>query len=189
MRHAMIAVLSSMLLAAPALAQDQPAAPSAARPAADRIVFDIDQNATDAGEWDFGIARTSQQSTMPPPVCSSDSDIIQAQSTGPQRYDDNGAPIRAAASCSLDRPRASVAQTTASTTASRSEFLREPACEESATGYACASSGALGNATYEREAQCRETATGRACSSSFSVGNSEEGRNLANDVLERMARD
>lgn len=187
MRLAVIAILSCVVLAAPALAQDQPAAP-----AADRIVFDIEPNGTDVDEWDFGIVRANQQPVSPPPACSSDNDIIQAQATGPQRYDDNGAPIRAPASCTLDRHRATVGETEGATvaqTASRSEFLRQPPCEESATGYACASSGLLGSVRYEREAQCQETATSRTCSSSFSVGNSEEGRSLATEMLERMARD
>ncbi|MES2699172.1 MAG: hypothetical protein V4647_06140 [Pseudomonadota bacterium] len=187
MRLAVIAVLSCVVLAAPARAQDQPAAPRA-----DRIVFDIEPNGTDLDEWDFGIARANQQPASPPPTCSSDNDIIQAQATGPQRYDDNGAPIRTPASCSLDRPRATVGETVSANgaqTASRTEFLRQPQCEESATGYACASSGSLGSARYGREAQCQETATSRTCSSSFSVGNSEEGRSLATEMLERMARD
>lgn len=179
MRLTVIAVLSSMVLAAPVLAQDQPAAPDP-----DRIVFDIKQNATDSAAWDFGNSRTFQQAASPPPACLADSDIIQAQAAGPQRYDDNGAPIRAPAACTLDRPRTTVAQTAITT-----ELLREPACEGSATGYACASSGAVGNATYEREARCRETATSRICSSSFSIGNSEEGRNLANELLDELRDD
>lgn len=118
MRHAVFAALSGSLLAlaTPVLAQDQPATPPVEIGAetgaqSGRIVFDIKQNATDAAEWDFGNRRTTQQAASPPPACSADSDIIQAQAAGPQRYDDNGAPIRTPAACTLDRPRTTVAQT------------------------------------------------------------------------------
>ncbi len=185
MRHAVFAILSAALLAitAPALAQGQPGGSPAD---ANRIVFDLGAVSQDAAP---AVARTTGFRTRqqePPPACSSDSDIIQAQAAGPQRYDDNGAPIRAAPSCSLDRPRVSAAQT-----ASRTDFLREPPCVESETGYTCASSDTTGRTRHARESQCEETATGRTCSSSGSIsfGNSEEGRNLAEEELDRLMAD
>lgn len=185
MRQAVVVIASAGLLAisTPALAQDQTAV-APANP--DRIVFDLGNTGPDAQAEPVRTTgfRIRQQSATPPPACTSDSDIIQAQAAGPQRYDDNGAPVRTPASCTLDQPRVSTVQATSPTA-----FLREPPCEESATGYACASSGTAGANTYERSAQCQETATARTCSSSFSIGNSEEGRNAAQEAIDRLRAD
>ncbi|MEO5705787.1 MAG: hypothetical protein ABIT10_02820 [Alteraurantiacibacter sp.] len=102
MRRTVSAALTASLLtiATPALAQDQPAT----APAEDgRIVFEPDQISPEIAGWNFIGTGTTQQAVNPPPACTSDSDIIQAQAAGPQRYDDNGAPIRtSAAVCSVD---------------------------------------------------------------------------------------
>jgi len=184
MRSAMIAISTGLLaLAAPAMAQDGAAAPADAN----RITFDLGTTESSVARdaWGIGDFVAQQGAAEPVPTCTSDSDIIDAQASAPQRYDDNGAPIRrTAATCSLDR------QAAASTSRQdRLAIMREGQCEEREDGYTCANSGRLGNGTFERETSCRETGTTRNCGGSVSWGSSSEGRNAAREALDALQRD
>jgi hypothetical protein len=191
-----ITVISAALLgfATPVLAQDE-AAP--ADP--DTIQFDLGEVEDDDEDWGIG-EFLAGQNAADAAACGSDSDLLAAQSTSRPRYDDNGALIREVPSAACVPPgsrygalsqavRAEEQRRAQASAGDRTAFLRQPDCEESASGYRCASSGTAGRNTYEREQQCEETGTTRTCSSSFSIGNSTEGRNAAQEAIDRLRDD
>lgn len=198
-RRLSITMLSAALLglAWPALAQEQAAPTIAADP--DTIQFDLDQVEDDNDDWGIAEFRARQNASQAA-SCGSDSELLAAQSTSSPRYDDNGALIREAPSADCVPPgsrygrlsqavRAEEQRRAQASAGDRTAFLRQPECEESANGYRCASSGTAGRNTYEREQECDETGNTRTCSSSFSIGNSTEGRNAAQEAIDRLRDD
>lgn len=184
-------------LAAPVLAQEEAATAIAADP--DTIQFDLGEVEEDDDDWGIS-AYVASQSAADRGACGTDSDLLAAQSTSSPRYDDNGALIREAPSAACVPPgsrygalsqalRAEEQRRDQANDAGATAFLRQPDCQETATGYRCGATGTAGRSTYERQQQCEETGTTRTCSSSFSIGNSEEGRNSAQEAIDRLPDD
>lgn len=201
MRLLPIIALSAALLglARPALGQDQ--APPATASSNNTVPFDLGAVEDDEAEEDWGIGSfLARQAATDPAACATQSELLAAQSTSSPRYDENGALIREAPSADCVPPgsrygrlsqavRAEEQRRARTNAGDRTAFLREPDCAETTSGYRCASSGTAGGNTYERQQQCQETGTTRTCSSSFSIGNSEEGRNAAQEAIDRLRDD
>lgn len=193
----LIAAMSG--LAAPVLAQEEVATAIAADPGT--IQFDLGEVEKDDGDGNWGIsAYVASQSAADRAACGTNSDLLAAQSTSSPRYDDNGALIREAPSAACVPPgsrygalsqglRAEEQRRDQGNDAGATAFLRQPDCQETATGYRCGAAGSSGRNTYERQQQCEETGTTRTCSSSFSIGNSEEARNSAQEAIDRLRDD
>lgn len=189
---AVIAVAATLLGAMPALAQDAPAAPTAA---------DFKQGSVDEDDGDWGITEyLASQEAAERAACGTSSDLLAVQSTDRPRFDENGVLIPAVASASCVPPgsrygslgqaaRAEQDRRAVRGQDSATGFLREPDCTESATGYTCASSGRSGRTTYQRQVRCEETPTGRTCSSSGTIGTSSGAANAARAAVERMLDD